>query len=138
MAPAILRAVYKVFGSLYSRRGIRSDLEIEISTLLAKPDQIEDSQVLSLIEKTNRKIIQNGRSNGMLLILDEVGKFLEFAAHNRDAQDVYFLQRLSEIANRSGKEPLIVVCLLHQGFNAYAEQLAPSSQREWEKVAGRF
>jgi hypothetical protein len=32
----------------------------------------------------------------------------------------------------------MVVCLLHQGFNAYAEQLAHATQREWEKIAGRF
>ena len=42
------------------------------------------------------------------------------------------------MAARSGREPVVVVCLLHQGFNAYAEQLAPTSQREWEKIAGRF
>jgi hypothetical protein len=138
MAPAILRAIYKVFSTLYSRRGIRSELEAEIERLLSTPAKIKDSQVVDLIEKTNRKIIQNGRGAGMLLILDEVGKFLEFAAQNPDEQDVYFLQQLGEMAARSGKEPVVVVCLLHQGFNAYADQLAPSSQREWEKIAGRF
>ena len=28
--------------------------------------------------------------------------------------------------------------MLHQGFNAYADQLSQSAQKEWEKVAGRF
>lgn len=138
IAPAILRAVLKVFGTLYSRRGIRSDLEIQIENLLSNPQQITDAEVLRLVEKTNRKIVQNGRGSGMLLILDEVGKFLEFAAQNPDEQDVYFLQQLAEMAARSGREPLVVVCLLHQGFNAYAAQLTPASQREWEKIAGRF
>lgn len=54
----------------------------------------------------------------MLLILDEVGKLLEFAAQNPDEQDAYFLQQLGDMAARSGREPLVVVCLLHQGFNA--------------------
>jgi hypothetical protein len=138
MAPAILRAVFQVFGTLYSRRGIRSELEVELENLLLTPEQITDAEVVRLVEKTNRKIIQNGRGAGMLLILDEVGKFLEFAAQNPDEQDVYFLQQLAEMAARSGREPVVVVCLLHQGFNAYAEQLTPASQREWEKVAGRF
>jgi hypothetical protein len=31
-----------------------------------------------------------------------------------------------------------VVGLLHQGFQAYAEQLSQPAQKEWEKVAGRF
>ena len=138
IATAILRAIFKAFGSLYSRRGSKSSLETEIADLLSDPARITDNQVLNLIEQTNRKIIRDGRGSGMLLILDEVGKFLEFAAHNPDEQDIYFLQRLAELADRSGNEPVIVICLLHQGFNAYAEQLAPSSQREWEKIAGRF
>src|SRR5205823_273218 len=33
---------------------------------------------------------------------------------------------------------LFVVGILHQGFNAYAEQLSQSAQREWAKVADRF
>ncbi|MFL6416314.1 MAG: hypothetical protein ACJ74Y_11685 [Bryobacteraceae bacterium] len=138
VAPAILRAVFKVFGTIYSRRGIRSELELEIENLLCDPQQITDAEVLRLIEKTNRKIVQDGRGSGMLLILDELGKFLEFAAQNPDEQDVYFLQQLAEMAARSGRVPLVTVCLLHQGFNAYAAQLTPASQREWEKVAGRF
>jgi hypothetical protein len=32
----------------------------------------------------------------------------------------------------------LFVCLLHQGFNAYAEQLTQATQREWEKISGRF
>jgi hypothetical protein len=39
---------------------------------------------------------------------------------------------------RSGKQPLFVLGLLHQGFSAYAEQLSQVAQKEWEKVAGRF
>jgi hypothetical protein len=138
MAPAILRGILNVFGTLYSRRGIRSELEAQIENLLSTPEHIKDRHAIELIEKANRKFIQNGKGSGMLLILDELGKFLEFAAQNPDDQDVYFLQQLGEMAARSGKEPLVVVCLLHQGFNAYAEQLAPANQREWEKIAGRF
>jgi len=33
---------------------------------------------------------------------------------------------------------MFVISLLHQGFNAYADQLNQAAQREWEKVAGRF
>lgn len=63
---------------------------------------------------------------------------MEFAALHPQRQDVFLLQRLAEAASRSGDEPLFVVCLLHQGFNAYADYLNQSAQREWEKVAGRF
>ena len=50
----------------------------------------------------------------------------------------FSLQRFAEAASRSGDEPLFVVSLLHQGFSAYADHLDQSTEREWEKIAGRF
>src|ERR1019366_1161366 len=43
-----------------------------------------------------------------------------------------------ETACRSSNHPLLVVGLLHQGFNAYSANLSLSAQKEWQKVAGRF
>ncbi len=86
----------------------------------------------------NSRIIADSKGKGLLLILDELGKFLEFAALHPERQDVFLLQCLAEAASRSGDQPLFVVSLLHQGFNAYADQLNQLAQREWEKVAGRF
>lgn len=71
-------------------------------------------------------------------MLDELGKFLEYAALHPERQDIYFLQVLAETAARSKESPILVVGLLHQGFHAYAEQLSNPAQKEWEKVAGRF
>lgn len=136
MAPAILRGFQQVLTDLFPR-GSKSALDVAIEKALhtIRP---ADQEILDLIQQANAKIVQTGKGNGTLLILDEVGKFLEFAALNPEEQDVFFLQQLAEMAARSGKWPLMVVCLLHQGFNAYAEQLAHATQREWEKIAGRF
>ena len=54
-------------------------------------------------------------SGGLLLLVDEMGKFLEGAA--RDMADVYFFQQLAEIASRSSGR-LIVVGILHQAFDS--------------------
>lgn len=75
---------------------------------------------------------------GVALIIDELGKLLEYAAQNPDEQDVYVLQRLAETAARSGEKPFLVIGLLHQGFQAYAERLPVATRHEWDKVAGRF
>lgn len=75
---------------------------------------------------------------GILLVIDELGKNLEYAARHLDADDTFLLQRLAEVAARSGDKPLVVVALLHQGFGAYASALDSASKREWSKVAGRF
>jgi hypothetical protein len=75
---------------------------------------------------------------GVLLVLDELGKNLEFAAQNPEADDIFLLQRLAEEAARSNESPLVVVAMLHQGVATYASGLHTSARREWDKVAGRF
>jgi hypothetical protein len=88
-----------------------------------------------------RKAIDAARSKGfkgVLLVLDELGKNLEFAAQNPEADDIFLLQRLAEEAARSGTFPLVVVVMLHQGVATYASGLHTTARREWDKVAGRF
>jgi hypothetical protein len=75
---------------------------------------------------------------GLLLVIDELGKNLEFASQNPEADDIFLLQRLAEEAARSGSVPLIVVVTLHQGVAAYASGLDTTARKEWDKVAGRF
>ena len=74
-------------------------------------------------------------SGGLLVLVDEMGKFLEGAA--RDISDVYFFQQLAEIASRSGSR-LIVVGILHQAFDEYSHRLSREMREEWAKIQGRF
>ena len=74
-------------------------------------------------------------SGGLLLLVDEMGKFLEGAA--RDMADVYFFQQLAEIASRSSGR-LIVVGILHQAFDEYSHRLSREMREEWAKIQGRF
>lgn len=72
---------------------------------------------------------------GLLVIIDEMGKFLEAAA--RDTGDVYLFQELAETAARSNGR-LMVVGILHQAFDEYAHRLAREARDEWLKIQGRF
>lgn len=98
----------------------------------------DGSEEISLLEEAAQYLRHSGKANGMVIIMDELGKFLEFAALHPERQDIYLLQMLAEAASRSGDTPIFVVGLLHQGFHAYAEQLTLGTQKEWDKVAGRF
>ena len=137
IVPAILRSLRAVLADQFSR-GSKSSLLLDIELALSGKRPLTDEEALDILDRSSAKLIDSGKGSGLLLILDEVGKFLEFAAANPAQQDVYFLQRLAEMAARSGKHSVMVVCLLHQGFNAYAEHLGHATQREWEKIAGRF
>jgi hypothetical protein len=134
---SILRALHKSISGVY-KRGAKSKPAELIQRLLNAKAEPTDEQIVDAIVDANSQIIADSKGKGLLIIVDELGKFLEFAALNPHRQDVFTLQRLAEVASRSGDEPLFVVCLLHQGFNAYADHLNQTAQREWEKVAGRF
>ncbi|MBC6606950.1 hypothetical protein H8B13_08985 [Hymenobacter sp. BT188] len=103
-----------------------------------KSGTVSDARVIKLVQAAHEYVVQNEAAQGILLVLDEAGKFLEYAAMYPDRQDVYLLQGLAELAARSGASPLLVVLLLHQGISGYAESLSQTQQREWEKIAGRY
>ncbi len=72
---------------------------------------------------------------GLIVFIDEMGKFLESAAH--DESDVYIFQQLAEAASRSNRR-LIVVGILHQSFQEYSSRLSRELRDEWSKIQGRF
>ena len=74
-------------------------------------------------------------SGGLVVLIDEMGKFLEAAA--RDGTDIYLFQQLAELASRSGCR-LVVVGILHQAFEEYAHHLSRAMRDEWAKLQGRF
>ena len=93
----------------------------------------DDQQVLEALARMARQHPRAG--GGLIVFIDEMGKFLESAAY--DGSDIYFFQQLAEIASRSNKR-MIVVGVLHQAFDEYAHRLARETRDEWAKIQGRF
>lgn len=91
----------------------------------------EDQLTASLLKAAQK----DSHSGGIVVIIDEMGKFLEAAAH-RDT-DVYLFQLLAEAASRSGSR-LILIGILHQSFHEYASRLSRELRDEWSKIQGRF
>jgi hypothetical protein len=77
------------------------------------------------------------RGNGVAILIDEFGKYLEYAAKHNPELELYFIQQLCEWVNNSKSETLLI-STLHQDFNAYALSLTKSQQQEWQKVKGRL
>ncbi len=138
LATALLRSLHRSLLDTCKRGRIASavsDIEFELK---ARSGRIPEDRVISLLTEASTYVVAAKKGTGILIVLDELGKFLEFASLHPDRDDVYLLQRLAETASRSGKAPILVLGLLHQGFNAYADRLSQSAQKEWEKVASRF
>jgi len=75
---------------------------------------------------------------GAVLLVDEVGKFVEHAAMHPEAGDLIALQQLAEEACRQGDDSLVMVVLQHQHFANYAAGIGRALGDEWHKVASRF
>lgn len=74
---------------------------------------------------------------GLLLVVDELGKFLEFAATDPTKGDVFILQQLAEAVERSDA-PMVFITILHRGFADYLRMGDELQRAEWQKVQGRF
>ena len=86
--------------------------------------------ILRLVEETEKR-----KNDGVLLILDELGKFLESASQT--GEDIYFYQELAEMASRTNGK-LVIVGILHQAFEQYAVKLGREARDEWAKIQGRY
>lgn len=82
-----------------------------------------------------RETLDANPDRGLALIIDEMGKFLELAA--QENADVHAFQDLAEISSRSNGR-LLVVGILHQAFDEYANRLSREARDEWAKIHGRY
>lgn len=94
-----------------------------------KADALAPSQFLNTWVKSLQK-----HGKHVLLIIDELGKFLTNALQDHD---IYFLQELAEAAARSAGH-LVVLGIMHQSFDAYIAGFNKQVREEWVKVQGRF
>ena len=98
-----------------------------------RPRSWTDKYVLNALEEI--AALNPRAGGGLVVFIDEMGKFLEAAAN--DGSDIYLFQELAERASRSDRR-LIVVGILHQAFEEYAHRLSREMRDEWSKIQGRF
>jgi hypothetical protein len=94
--------------------------------------QVTDQQILKLL----REVVQVAKTD-VLLVIDELGKNLEFAAHHQGIQDLYLLQQIAEL-ELEGDHQVHLLGILHQSFAGYSDRLSTAEQSEWTKIHGRF
>ena len=95
------------------------------------------SEIIKLFESAMHQIEDHG-GTGLLLVIDEFGKFLEYASQYPAQGDIHVLQELAVFAERSGKTPLFLLTILHQAFEMYGQRTAKLQREEWAKIQGRF
>jgi energy-coupling factor transporter ATP-binding protein EcfA2 len=108
------------------------ELRLYLQAQLPQPHDGQSVEELAL-----RSIIQLAQQcqRPVLLVLDEMGKTLEYAVLHPEQGDLYFLQQLAEEAHRHG---VLFIGVLHQAFENYTHGLDRGVRNEWAKVQGRF
>lgn len=119
-----------------NRRGRNPAIVDELKSL-AKKKTITVSKLQSAVKSLQDAVAKAG-GNGLLIIIDELGKFLEYEARHYGANDIYLLQGLAEHACAGHDANLTLIVMLHQSFEQYAKGLGESLKNEWAKVQGRF
>jgi hypothetical protein len=93
------------------------------------------SDVIKAIDKKYKQLQK--KDIGLAFIIDEFGKFLEYASKHNPEVELYFIQQLCEWINNTTTEA-VLIGTLHQDFNTYSLGLTQNTQQEWSKVKGRF
>jgi hypothetical protein len=115
--------------------GTRATINDEIQASLAEIFPQKANAKKGVIQQLKEIAEKNSEYEGVLLIIDELGKFLEHAAYT--GGDIGFYQELAEAAARC-KGKFVVIGILHQAFEQYASRLGTEVQQEWAKVQGRY
>lgn len=138
LSHTIVRALQQGSSQFWpSRKRVKIAAELtDLGIELSGTKTLEDRKVLELV----KEIVETAQVP-LLLIIDELGKTLEFAAQRQGASDLYLLQQLAElefVKVGKSKFPVFVLGLLHQGFTDYGQRLATLQRNEWAKIQGRF
>jgi hypothetical protein len=148
LGPAILRAISRAADRVWSGKGKRPDIvRVDLPDALARfeaGEPVPDHVVAEILEGFATKVRDSARGSmagafaGVVLVIDEMGKHLEWAALNPERSDLYLLQVVAERATRLSAARLAIVTVLHQELVAYADGLPRSMREEWSKIGGRF
>ncbi|PSB31333.1 hypothetical protein [Chlorogloea sp. CCALA 695] len=136
LSNTIIRALYRG-AELFWTPQQRSKLSVhrllvDLNGDITNGATIDSRRILKLVQE-----IATISETSVLLIIDELGKNLEFAVQSQGAEDLYLFQQLAELP-QSKNIQVYLFGLLHQSFADYGERLASVQKSEWAKIQGRF
>lgn len=135
LAKAILRGVKFALKNSDIKKSDRFNARIEELETFAS---VTGKQILELFSEISKVVNERAeRPVGLLVVIDELGKLLEYAALNPQESDIFLLQELAE-ATRKTQTRFFLMTILHQAFERYAERLGRREREEWTKIQGRF
>ena len=132
-ATELLRAVTSASASLHMSRRLLD----RARAMLACQGQRDAHAVTELIADV-ASALRARTGAGLLVIIDEMGRFLEHTAVYPLHEDPAVFQALAERSSGGAGADLAVVGILHHGFGEYFAGLGAWIEAEWSRVATRY
>ena len=137
IANTVVRALFIGCSEYYSSiKGRKPSFFKEIEGLMRRVEakhNCENEEVLKLLHD-----ILNKDDAEVLLVIDELGKNLEYNAKHYSDSGVYLLQQIAELPSSKTGKQIYLIGILHQTFSAYGNKLTEKQRLEWNKIQGRF
>lgn len=138
LAHGLARALESFAADVPAGRGTRSDVAAQAAALA---DDVrgatDEAAVLDAYDRA-ADLVRQRTGGGLVLVVDELGKHLEYASLHPADGDLFVLQSLAERASQASGAPILVLTVLHQAFERYAVGLSSAQRDDWRKVQGRF
>ena len=137
MSHTIVRGLLRGAETFWSSPAKRNKIPVvhklvDLATEIESGEIIDNREIPELVQE-----VAKAANTGVFLVIDELGKNLEYAAYNQGTEDLYVLQQLAELPGDS-KTPIYILGILHQAFAEYGQRLATVQRNEWAKIQGRF
>lgn len=133
----IIRALLTGIDSFWTSAAKKNKLDIfrklnDLDSEIENGGKIDSTEIPDLVLEVAKE-----SKTGVLLVIDELGKNLEYASLHQGGEDLYVLQQLAELP-KNNQTPVYLLGILHQGFAEYGYRLASIQKNEWSKIQGRF
>ena len=136
LARDLLQAVGDKASALF---GEDDEIVAQCVKLLGADDQgsLPTKVVLSQLTRLAASI-EKAKGRSLLLLVDEMGRYLEYAAAHPRSEDPALFQQLAERASGRAHPALCVVAFLHHRFDDYLGSSEGWTSQEWARSAERY
>lgn len=94
--------------------------------------------VFDIYEQVCKKLCESGKYDGIFVVYDEFGKYLESSIAHATVKDTKLLQDFAERSDRSGKNQLHLLLICHKEIENYIDILPKQKVDGWKGVSERF
>ena len=119
------------------RDGAFADLKARAEGMLAQDGVLDVLGVTSLLMAMAAET-RSRTGEGVLLLVDEMGRFLEYAAANTRNEDPSIFQAVAEISGGRAGANVAVVGFLHHRFVDYVAGMGGWIEAEWSRSSERY